>query len=155
MIKKILVGIDDSEHAKRTLERARDLQKKYDSELFIFHSIEHKMVPKSISLPRIPFGPASVYRIPKLDYEKLRQEYVKKGQEILGKAKKKFAENDPRVKTKLITDMTPEDYAVTQSKKFDLILLGKKGDHQIIEKVFGTVAEKVMHDAECAVMIVK
>jgi nucleotide-binding universal stress UspA family protein len=155
LINKILVGIDDSEHAKRTLERARDLQKKYDSELFIFHSIEHKMIPKSISLPRIPFGPASVYRIPKLDYEKLRQAYVNKGKEILDRAKQKFENNNSKVKTELITDMTPEDYAISQSKNFDLILLGKKGDHQMVEKTFGTIAEKVMHDADCTVMIVK
>jgi nucleotide-binding universal stress UspA family protein len=155
LINKILVGIDDSKHAERTLKHARNLQAKYNCELHIFHSIEHKMIPKSITLPRVPFGPASVYRIPKLDYEGLREEYIKNGNQILKKAKKKLGKDDPKIKIELVTDMTPEDYAVTQSSDYDLILLGKKGDHEIFEKTFGTVTGKVMHDAECAVMVVK
>lgn len=157
MIHKILVGIDDSEHAERTLKRARELKKNLDSELVVFHSIEHKMIPNSLKLPIPAFAPNSVYRVPLVDYKKLRQEYINKGKEILEKAKKIIGEDETKVETRLVTELTPEDYACLKCKEedFDLIMLGEKGDHNLLEKMFGTVTEKVMHEAECDVMIVK
>ncbi|MBN2155584.1 MAG: universal stress protein [Candidatus Lokiarchaeota archaeon] len=157
MINKILVGIDDSEHAEKMLRRARELQKNLGSELVVFHSIEHKMIPKSLTLPRPPFGPASVYRIPQVDYNKLRQEYIDRGKKILEKAAKIVGTDEPKVETRLITELKPEDYAITVAEKenFDLIMMGQKGDHNILERLIGSVAEKVLYEAKCDVMIVK
>jgi nucleotide-binding universal stress UspA family protein len=157
MVNKILVGIDDSKHAERTLKRARELQKNLDCNLEVFHSIEHKMIPKTFTLPIPAFAPNSVYRVPVVDYKKLRLEYEKKGKQILQKAKNIIGTDETKVETKLIMDVKPEDYAIMKSKEkdVDLIVLGQKGDHTVIEKIFGSVTEKVVQDAECDVLVVK
>ncbi|TFG18605.1 MAG: universal stress protein [Promethearchaeota archaeon] len=157
MYKKILVGIDDSKHSEKTLELAREIQKTFDSELVVFHSIEHKMIPKILTLPIPPFEPKSVYRISRVDYNKLRQGSIKKGRQILEKAEKTVRKDAPKVETRLVTELKPEDYAIHTCKEenFDLIILGQKGDHNVIEKILGSVSEKVMINAECDVLIVK
>lgn len=157
MINKILVGIDDSEHAERTLKRARELQKELDCNLEVFHSIKHKMLPETFNLPIPAFAPNSVYRVPAVDYRKLKAEYVKSGKKILEKAKKIIGEDKNKVETHLITDLAPEDYIIAKSKEngIDLVLLGQKGDHTILEKLFGSVPEKVLQEAKCDVMVVK
>ncbi|TFG18606.1 MAG: universal stress protein [Promethearchaeota archaeon] len=155
MIKKILVGIDDSKYAEKALRRALDVQKKYGSDLVVFHSIEHKMIPKYIKLPRIPFGPSKIYEIPENDYIKLRQEYLNKGEEIIKKAEKLIDKRNKNVVFELIKGIKPEVYAISKSKNFDLILMGKKGDHNALEKRFGSVAEDVMENSDCIVMLVK
>jgi nucleotide-binding universal stress UspA family protein len=149
------VGIDDSKHAEKTLKRARELQKNLGCELVVFHSVEHKMIPNSIVMPGIPFS--SPYRIPLDDYKKLRQVYIDKGKQILEKAKKIVGEDAPMVETRLILDIKPEDYAliISEDEKFDLIMLGQKGDHNQLEKLIGSVAEKVMNESRCDVMIIK
>jgi nucleotide-binding universal stress UspA family protein len=157
MINKILVGIDDSKHAERTLKRARELQKELDCDLEVFHSIKHKMLPEVLSLPIPAFAPNSVYRLPRVDYEKLKTEYIKRGKKILEKAKKIIGEDDKKVETHLVTDVKPEDYVITKSKEdsVDLVLLGQKGDQNAVEKLFGSVPQKVLEEAECDVMVVK
>ena len=104
MINKILVGIDDSKHAERTLNHAHELQQKLDCELIVFHSIQHKMISQSYPLPVPAFSPGAVYRIPMVDYNKLKEEYRKHGKKILEKARKIVGTNNPKIETRLIED---------------------------------------------------
>jgi nucleotide-binding universal stress UspA family protein len=157
MINKILVGIDDSEHAERTLRRAHELQKNLGCKLVVFHSIKHKMISRTYPLPIPAFAPGTVYRIPLVDYQKLEQEYINHGKKILEKAEMIVGKDNPNIETRLITDLNPEDYAITTGKEenFDLIMLGTKGDHKVLEKLIGSVAEKVINHAETDVLLVK
>jgi nucleotide-binding universal stress UspA family protein len=115
------------------------------------------MLPETFALPIPAFAPNSVYRVPPVDYQKLRAETIKTGHKILENAKKIIGKDDKKVETHLVTDVKPEDYAIIKSKEdgVDLIMLGQKGDHNIMEKLFGSLAEKVLQEAECDVMVVK
>ncbi|TFG18604.1 MAG: universal stress protein [Promethearchaeota archaeon] len=157
MISKMLVGIDDSEHAERTLTQAHELQQKLNCELVIFHSIKHKMISQSYPLPIPAFSPGAVYRIPLVDYTKIEEEYRNHGKKILEKAKKIVGANNPKIETRLIEDFQPEDYMkmVSKEESFDLIILGSKGDHNVVEKLIGSIPEKVIKDVECNVLLVK
>jgi nucleotide-binding universal stress UspA family protein len=156
MINKILVGIDDSEHAERTLKHAHELQQKLDCELVVFHSIQHKMISQSYPLPVPAFSPGAVYRIPMVDYNKLKEEYRNHGKKILEKAEKIVGKNS-KIETRLIEDYKPEDYIETACKdeNFDLVMLGAKGDHNVIEKLVGSIPEKIINEVECDVLLVK
>ena len=157
MISKILVGIDDSEHAERTLRQAHELQQKLDCELVVFHSIKHKMISQSYPLPVPAFSPGAVYRIPLVDYNKLKEEYRKHGMKILEKAKKIVGTNNPKIETRLIEDYTPEEYVemACKDENVDLIMLGEKGDHKVMEKLIGSIPEKVLREVHCDVLVVR
>ncbi len=43
-----------------------------------------------------------------------------------------------------------------EEENFDLIVLGSKGEHSKLEQIFsGTIAQKVVNDVPCDVLIVR
>jgi nucleotide-binding universal stress UspA family protein len=154
---KILLGLDSSEDAKRAAEKAAELQNKLGSELVVFHSIEHHMLPKVIPLT-VPFLNATHYTIPPVDRRKIMEEYEKQGQALLNEAEKMFNLHEVPIEKRLITEESPEDYInrVVDEENFDLIVLGCKGHHSKLKQIFmGTVATKVLNNANCDVLIVR
>jgi len=120
----------------------------------IFHSINHHYVPQEISLPFTFLG-KSEYKLP--DYIQLREEFKKFGEKVLDKTKKLFDDAGIPVETRLIIDVSPEDYAqeVVKKENFDLVIVGCKGHHSKLRKVIlGTVAEKIMNNVDCDVILV-
>jgi nucleotide-binding universal stress UspA family protein len=56
-----------------------------------------------------------------------------------------------------VEDMKPEKYIIDKIKeeKFDLVVLGGKGQHSKIESLLGTVSTHVVNNAHCDVLIVR
>jgi len=98
------------------------------------------------------------YSIPPVDYKKIQEEYELHGKKILEKTNKLFGENNIDIETRLITDEKPEDYIekVVEKENIDLVVLGSKGEHSKLEQIFsGTIAQKVLNDVPCDVLIVR
>jgi nucleotide-binding universal stress UspA family protein len=126
-------------------------------EIIAFHSIEHRSF-----LEKVPIGVSSSfgagYSIPSVDYTKIQEEYKLHGQNILKKTKDLFKRNNINIKTRLITDEKPEDYLekVVADENIDLVVLGSRGEHSKLEQIFsGTIAQKVVNDVPCDVLIVR
>ncbi len=157
MFEKILLAVDGSEDSNRAIKKTIELQKKFDSKVVVFHSVEHQMIPKIIPLG-YPFGGANFYTVPYSDYESIRREHIKKGENILKEAKEFFEKAELSVETRLIEEYHPDEYIkeVVEKENFDLVILGCKGHHSKLKQVFlGTVATKVLNDTPCDVMVIR
>jgi len=126
-------------------------------EVVAFHSTEHRKLSEKIAL-YVPSSFGSSYSIPSMDYKKLQEEYELHGAKILKKIEKVFEKNHIDIETRLISDKEPEDYIekVVEDENFDLVVLGSKGEHSKLEQIFsGTIAQKVVNDVPCDVLIVR
>jgi len=156
MYTKILLATDGSDNANRAAERVIEFQKKWNSKVVVFHSIEHHMIPKSIPY-MIPTFAGQTYAIPNVDYEESQKKYEKAGGQILTETKKMFDDAGMPVETRLIKYEKPEDYIINILEKeyFDLVVLGSKG-HSILERIFaGSVTQEVLNNAYCDLLVVR
>ncbi len=149
LYKKILLATDGSHHANNAAEKAVEFQKIWDSKVLIIHSIKDNRLPSEI-YPNIE----PLYS----KYSTLEEVYQEAGKRLLIKTKDMFGANQKSVETRLIENEPPEDYIrrVVEEENFDLVILGSRGQHSKVKKVFlGTVSSKVSKNTPCDVLIVK
>ncbi|MHA1916034.1 MAG: universal stress protein [Promethearchaeota archaeon] len=149
MYKKILLATDGSQHANNAAKKAVEFQKIWDSEVVIIHSIKDNRVPSEL-YPNID----ALYS----KYSSLEEVYKDAGTKLLNKTKKMFGDKQSLVETRLIEKEAPEVYIrrVVEEEKFDLVILGSRGQHSKVKKVLlGTVSSKVSKNAPCDVLIIK
>ncbi|MHA2182115.1 MAG: universal stress protein [Promethearchaeota archaeon] len=80
------------------------------------------------------------------------------GENVLNETKAIFDEVQVPTKTHLVTKDYPEDYIrrMVKKKKFDLVVVGIKGIHSKLSQIFlGSVAEQVVKDAPCDVLVIR
>jgi nucleotide-binding universal stress UspA family protein len=160
--------MDNSDEAYRAVKRTIEIVKNQKSmekavknnnltEIIAFHSTEHRKLSEKLAL-YVPSSFGSNYSIPPIDYRKIQEEYEIHGRQILEKTNKLFDEKYIEIETRLITDEKPEDYLEKMVKKenIDLVVLGSKGEHSKLEQIFsGTIAQNVVNDVPCDVLIVR
>ena len=144
-----MLATDGSHHANNAAEKAVEFQKIWDSKVLIIHSIKDNRLPSEI-YPNIE----ALYS----KYSTLEEVYQEAGKRLLIKTKDMFGANQKSVETRLIEEEPPEDYIrrVVEEENFDLVILGSRGQHSKVKKVFlGTVSSKVSKNTPCDVLIVK
>ncbi|TFF95049.1 MAG: universal stress protein [Promethearchaeota archaeon] len=157
MYTKILLGVDGSEESMRAVKKVASLQKKFKSQVVVFHSIEHHMLPKVIPLT-VPLSNTYQYSFPVVDRKEIEKEYEKEGERVLEAAKRILDTELVPFEHRLVKDIDPEDYIIERVEKenFDLVVVGCKGKHSKVKQfILGTVATKVLNDAPCDVLIVR
>lgn len=157
MYNKILLAIDGSDDALRAAKSAIEIKKKFNSEVTMFHSVEHHMLPSVLKLT-VPLQGMYTYEIPPVDYEQIRDEYKKQGEAVLKKAETLFKEENLDVEARLVEEIKPAKYIKNHVEKedFDLVILGCKGKHSKVKQlVLGTVATKVLNEAPCDVLVIR
>ncbi|MFX1567799.1 MAG: universal stress protein [Promethearchaeota archaeon] len=151
MYNKILVGIDESAESMDAVKKVIDLGKEYNSKVIIFHSIYHHLTEISTGFS---LTPSSNTLLSILTHE----DYIYRGKKLLKKVKNLFKENNIKVETRLISDITPEDYIkkITSEEHFDLVTLGFRGKHSRLRQVLlGTVPDKIINTVACDVLIIR
>ena len=151
MYKKILLGVDRSDHAMKAINKAIELYKRDNSEVVVFHSVIHKFSDFS------PVMTQDIYPGGRFIYE-LRENREKEAKELLDEVKDIFEKANVPVETRLLYDTGPQYYIEKQVEKedFDLVLLGCAGEHSKLKRTFlGTVPEYVLNNAKCDVLVVK
>ena len=147
MIKKILVAIDGSNLAYKSLDYALDLARKYSAEVMVLTVIQ--MPSESMLEQGTAFTPISSQ-----SYQEKLKNYHR---EILSKAAKK-ARKSPQIKftTKLV-EGRPADKIIETAKleSCDLIVMGSRGLGGIKEFFLGSVSDRVADEAPCPVLIIK
>ncbi|MBA7533749.1 putative universal stress protein [subsurface metagenome] len=147
--KKILLATDGSPHAINAVKQVVEFQKIWNSKVLIIHSIKDNRIPSEI------YPDATVLYSKHSTFEEV---YKEAGNNLLEKTRNMFGKNQELVETRLIEDEAPEDYItrIAEEENIDLIVLGSRGQHSKIKKVFlGTVSTKVAKRAPCNVLIVK
>ena len=151
MYKKILIGIDSSEHAMKAVEKAIEMYKTDKSEIVVFHSVMHKLSDISPT-----FGATAPSSAP-ITYE-LSRDRAKAANKLMDTVKKKFEEAEVPVDARLTYNIGPQYYIENQVKEegFDLVILGCGGEHSKLRRtILGTVPEYVLNNVNSHVLIVK
>jgi nucleotide-binding universal stress UspA family protein len=143
---RILVAVDFSSHSARALEIATDLAHRFDSAVTILHVYE----------PNIYAGPGS-YMVPTSTYDRARPA-------VLATLEQQLERNSEDLHTAGVRDVetallqgTPYDQIVEYARDndHDLIVLGTHGRTGIRRALLGSVAERVVRKAPCAVLTVR
>lgn len=140
-----------------TDNESKDVKNNDLPDIIAFHSTEHQSFLEKIPI-NAPSSFGSSYPIPPVDYIKIQKEYKLHGIRILKKTEEMFNRNHIDIETRLINDEKPEDYIekVVEDEKIDLLVLGSKGEHSKLEQIFsGTIAQKVVNDVPCDVLLVR
>ncbi|MBR9919660.1 MAG: universal stress protein [Bacteroidetes bacterium] len=134
-MKRILVPVDFSDAARRALHFAKDLCKRLDGELevaFFYHPHFDAADPNRLS--------------PNTELQKIHREQMDK---LMKK------ENLPPSSGNVLMGF-PGDSLVelSKGKEVDLIIMGARGEHGALDKLFGTVSSHVSLHAHCPVLII-
>ena len=137
-MKKILVGLDGSEHEKVVLTAATDLAKRLGATLLLYRA-----VPLPIGLPANALG------ITPVAFGDLLVDDAKRHLESL--------EVPAELVSGRLVELGSPWRAIceaAQREKVDLIIIGSHGYHGL-DRVLGTTAAKVVNHAERTVMVVR
>jgi nucleotide-binding universal stress UspA family protein len=146
MLKKILVPIDGSDHAKRAASFAADLASKYDAAIYLIHVLSFG--PLS-SVAGWSYGGAAIENVKGL---------MKKGgdrivREAESEIKKKGVEH---VETSLAEgDPASEILDFAKKNGIDMIVMGRRGMGDMGSFLLGSVSHKISNLAECICVTVK
>jgi nucleotide-binding universal stress UspA family protein len=148
MVKKILVPIDGSDHAKKAIEFGGNTALQYDAAVYLLHVVAENKIPEDvlhyIQTEKFEDAPESVYlqivaeRITKSAEEDLRSKGVKEVHSAV-------LQGDPAEKI--------NEYS--REKGIDMIIIGSRGLGSFRGLLLGSVSSKVCHTAECTCMTVK
>lgn len=146
MFKKILVAVDGSKSSFNALDKAIELQKLMDTEIYLICVYKHhSLFEASLSIGR----PDSM-DIP----DKVLSEYAK---EIVNHAKE-MAKEKGAVKVRgFVKAGRPSSVIVkfAKDKEADLIVVGTRGTHSDKEGILlGSVSHRVASRAKCPVLVV-
>jgi len=140
MFKKILVGNDGSEGAKKALKVGIDMAKHYRAEL---HSISVE--------EDLPHYAATVGEV--LEAKAEKNGYFAK---LAEEAKEMAAKESVVLHTKVVAGHEVEtivDYA--KDHHFDLVVIGFMGHSKIYDRVWGSTSQNIARLVPCTVMVVK
>lgn len=139
--KRILCPVDFSDISKRVLEIAADLAKRFGADLHVIHVFQ---------LPATMLE--AVYEDPTDMEEEIRQRLNDKLNEFVQKTKK------PDVKiTTGVYEGVPDVEIITSAREnqADMIVMGTRGKTGLSHVLLGSVAERVIRNAEVPVMTVR
>lgn len=146
MFKKILVAIDGSKSSFKAMDKAIELQKLMDTEIYLICVYKHhSLFEASLSIGR-PEG----MDIP----DKVLSEYAK---DIVNHAKEKAKEKGAVKVRGFVKAGRPSTVIVkfAQDKDVDLIVVGSRGTHSDKDgMLLGSVSHRVASKAKCPVLVV-
>ncbi|MFX1480967.1 MAG: universal stress protein [Promethearchaeota archaeon] len=155
--KKIIIGIDGSEHSYKAILKAIEIQKSNESKVIVFHSVEHQAVPSGFFMAP-SYSIPHVYNLSSPDLIRIKEVYEKNAQAIIDRAEEIFLGEGIQVETRLVYEHGPVSYIKKMVKEegVDLVIIGSKGTHSLLDEIFiGSVAEKVFRHVPCDILIIR
>lgn len=142
MIPQILVPIDESATAQRTLNSIIELKSRFPPKLTLLYVINNVQL---------------AYRmIPDSQLNMVKDNAMKAGQQILDKADQQlrnagFAENELLLK---FGEPRQTIAHIANDRDFQLLVIGRhEGGGEIRDVLFGSVANHVLHNVKCPVLL--
>ena len=139
-MKKIIVGDDGSEFARKALDKAIEFAKKEDMEVVVVYAIED-------------FCPIGVTEV---DCNMVREIQMKEAKNIIGRALKRI--KDAGVSGKDVTSVgNPADVIIESAKKenAEMIVVASTGKHGIKKVALGSVTSRVVEYSPIPVFVMK
>lgn len=140
MFRKILVGNDGSEGAKKALQAAIDLAKRYDAELHAICIEEH--------LPHYAATIGEVVEAKQEATDYFRQ--VTRDAELVAEA------HGIRLTSHVVPGHVVETIVqFVKDRSFDLLVIGFMGHSRIFDHIWGGTSQNLTRLAPCSVLVVK
>jgi nucleotide-binding universal stress UspA family protein len=139
MFEVLIVAVDGSEQSLLALAYAKNLAECYHSKMIVVHAY-----PGTHDLREVP------------EYERLISRRKSSGQKVLDHARRQLGEVSFEVEEDLLEGPAANAIlTVAEIRNANLIILGTRGMGNVKGVIFGSVSNKVMHYAPCAVMVVR
>jgi nucleotide-binding universal stress UspA family protein len=139
MFRKILHANDGSEHAFHAFTLALRIAKENNAELHMISVEEVDYIPEFIEEVREETGTAA-----------------RRFHTLLQRARALADEQRVTLKTHVVAGHAVRDILTLASDlKVDLLVIGGTGHSQFYERMLGTTAARVVHLAQCPVLVVK
>jgi nucleotide-binding universal stress UspA family protein len=144
-MKKILAAIDGSEVSEKVLQKSKAIAEKYQSEVLVM-TIVKRMMPNYHYRMGADFG--HTHLVDKDDEEI--------GKRMMEHAKEVFKDYPGKFDT-LLAHGEPADgiLEIADREQPDLLIMGSRGLGGFKRVMLGSVSTKVLHHANCDVMVVK
>jgi nucleotide-binding universal stress UspA family protein len=161
LITKILVGVDGSKNSQRALDYALEIAEKFSASILILNVFQP---PPEVGYQTNTSTQFPAYMNPQntIGNQSNLSGFIKDLREvhetILSNAAERAIKLKPLIKitTELKEGNTSSQIIATaEDGEFDLIVLGHLGGSGIKEFLLGSTSERVVHQAKCAVLIVK
>jgi nucleotide-binding universal stress UspA family protein len=147
LISKILFPTDGSEYSLKAAKYAVDIAKNNDAKVTIMHV--YQTTPPPVYLEPATGGEYLFF----LESEKTIKE---RGNLAIEKTKEIFNHESLSIETKFFQGHPVEAIVETAEKeKFDLIIIGSRGLGRLGRILLGSVAEGVIHNAPCPVLVIR
>ncbi|MCL7942423.1 universal stress protein [Marinobacter sp. ATCH36] len=146
MFKRILVAVDGSKSSFKAMDKAIELQKLMDTEIYLLCVYKHH----SLFEASLSIGRPEAMDIP----DKVLSEYAK---DIVNHAKEKAKEKGAVKVRGFVKAGRPSSVIVkfAQDKDVDLIVVGTRGTHSDKDgMLLGSVSHRVASKAKCPVLVV-
>jgi len=142
----ILLPVDGSHQCLHAEELAVTVAKKFRSKVTMVH-----VVPHAFLHPREP------HPMPEAVAKEITGWFLQHGKKVVGEAEMLFRTEGIEVNAELIEYADPAETIIqkTESGKYDLVVIGNRGESEAETFSLGSVADKVSRHAECPVLIVK
>ncbi|WP_423792199.1 universal stress protein [Methanocaldococcus indicus] len=141
MYKKIVIPTDGSDVSNEALKHGYYIAKKMDAEVYVIYVVD---ISPFVGLPA------------EGTWEMIEQMLKEEGEEILKKSKEIANEYDLDVKTELLEGIPAKEIVEFAEKiKADLIVMGTTGKTGLERILLGSVAERVIKNSHCPVLVVK
>ncbi|HET6922180.1 MAG TPA: universal stress protein [Anaeromyxobacteraceae bacterium] len=138
---KICCPIDFSETSRAALEEASVLAQRYQAELVLLHVFEP------------PVASADLMVSPPEMFEQTAKDLERKLELWKGEAERRGA---PAVRALVVTGTAAaETVRFAREGGYDLVVMGTHGRRGLRHLVLGSVAERVVREAPCAVLVVR
>jgi len=148
MVKKILVAIDGSSHAKKAVAFAGDFASRYDASVKLVHVVQEDRIPDEMK---------ELFEVEHLEKPPKRAYMETVGKKILEDAKKELLGKGIKdIEPVLLVGDAPQEIVdFAKKENIDVIIIGNQGLGKIKELLIGSVTHKVFHAAHCTCITVK
>ncbi len=139
MFKKILLGYDGSEHAKKALIKAVELGKTFQAELFI------------LSVGTIPSYAETISEV-----EEAKEQALKYYEKLQKEAFTLINTENFKIDF-LVKFGKPSEVIVNTAEELevDLIVVGAGEHSYLVRRILGTTADRVVDSASCSVLVIR
>jgi nucleotide-binding universal stress UspA family protein len=142
MLSNILVPVDGSENALRALNLAVYIAKNTDAKITAMHVIEN---------------PPTVYVGSQKLLNDLLAKFRAESSNILDNCKRIAEKSKVKIETIVSEgdDIASNIVRYAQKGGFDTVIIGRQGTGRFKEMLLGSISNKVLHHANCSVMVVR
>lgn len=170
MTGKIIVATDGSDTGNRAVDFAAALSAKFKQDLCVVHVLMHGRPPKEFArmaeveglmFPTTPEAAKNKTEF-QINFPSAAEELATAkavsalGDHIAKQAKRRAQDAGAHNLTTEICagDIADEILDLAEAEKADILVLGRRGLGRVREALLGSVSQKVLHNAECTVIIV-